>query len=454
MYLSPVPEKSTKTKSEPKQQQSQQPVVYSHVISGGSGGGGGGGGSSSGGDGPSKPFDWQKNQSSRHSKIRKGRHRKPSYCSDSETESSTGCAHAYDDLCLTVPNTKKWSLPLPAGPRGSESDSTSSSWSARSADETTEDERSPIPSPSASTQSCEALISETQSSADEIKAKWKRPKKISKAAETHKLQRMKTTNYGRCKICDTYVYFWGFQCTECQLISHKKCLKKMTIMCPKAPLPPKSNIMNMDLTLTDHEVPVLVVKCTLEIERRSCTTPGIYRMTGVASRVQKILKSFESGPHLIDVSDVTPNDLCSVLKVFLRELKNPLITNDVYKEFIDIGRVYKRDDDLQERKVDLITALRSVVGKLHNNHRQTLTYLIHHLKRITNYHEQNNMSPNSLGIIFAPTIFRPRDAINDLFTEVFEAGPQARVIELMITFVNEVFGHQSQSHKFLYEFVN
>ena len=39
--------------------------------------------------------------------------------------------------------------------RSSESDSASSSWSARSADEGTEDERSPVPSPSASTHSGE-----------------------------------------------------------------------------------------------------------------------------------------------------------------------------------------------------------------------------------------------------------------------------------------------------------
>ena len=53
-------------------------------------------------------------------------------------------------MYLGGPTTKKWSLPLPVVTRSSESDSASSSWSARSADEATEDERSPIPSPSAS----------------------------------------------------------------------------------------------------------------------------------------------------------------------------------------------------------------------------------------------------------------------------------------------------------------
>ncbi len=96
-------------------------------------------------------------------------------------------------------------------------------------------------------------------------------------------------------------------------------------MCANEPLPAKSNIINLNLANIEEEVPVLVVKCTTEIERRSCLRPGIYRMAGVSSRVEKILKSFESGPHLIDVSDVSPNDLTSVLKVFLREVIIQLI---------------------------------------------------------------------------------------------------------------------------------
>ena len=101
----------------------------------------------------------------------------------------------------------------------------------------------------------------------------------------------------------------------------------MAIMCPHAPLPPRSSILNLDLESlsADEKVPLLVIKCTTEIERRSITRPGIYRMTGVASRVEKLLKSFESGPHLIDLIDVSANDLTSVLKVFLREVSEQLL---------------------------------------------------------------------------------------------------------------------------------
>ncbi|OTF79667.1 Rho GTPase activating protein-like protein [Euroglyphus maynei] len=313
------------------------------------------------------------------------RERQPSICSDSETDSINGQQKIEDILKSCGNTTKKWSLPLPMVIHSSESDSASSSWSARSADEATEDERSPVPSPSASTHSTEeylpscnvksptlspttpsrmfeieskklsiknmiqrntdiesgkkSLVSPTTTTSSSSiviheaaietesgkskkdKGKSRRKKKMSRAAESHCFQRMKTTNYGRCIICDAYVYFWGFECTQCQLICHKKCLKKMAIMCPQSPLPSRSSILNMELDQlsTDEMVPLLVQKCTMEIERRAITRPGIYRMTGVASRVEKLLKSFESGPHLIDLTDVSANDLTSVLKVFLRE---------------------------------------------------------------------------------------------------------------------------------------
>lgn len=99
----------------------------------------------------------------------------------------------------------------------------------------------------------------------------------------------------------------------------------MTIMCARQPLPPKSSIIGLELSECEEQVPIILIKCASEIERRSCNRPGIYRMTGAATRVEKLLKSFENGPHLIDVTDVNPNDLTAVLKEFLREVSNSMI---------------------------------------------------------------------------------------------------------------------------------
>lgn len=262
----------------------------------------------------------------------------------------------------------------------------------------------------------------------------------------------------------------------------------MTIICPKSPLPPKSSVFNLELDSLpiDEMVPLLIIKCINEIERRSMNRPGIYRMTGVASRVEKLLKSFESGPHLIDLSDVNVNDLTSVVKIFLREvrkliakifffffgflqlqlidsesnffpspfcfsnpkLKTPLITNNVYKEFISIGRIFRTDCCLFNDGLaigghsTMLERIHQALRKLTPHHWSTLKYLIEHLNHVSSFQELNNMSPSALGIIFAPTIFRPRQVRSEKEKEKNKKMPSTKNLD--------VFSQQISRNSFPY----
>jgi len=84
----------------------------------------------------------------------------------------------------------------------------------------------------------------------------------------------------------------------------------------------------------------------------------------------------------------------------------------VYREFINIGRVYsvaRCESPLPSSNTsEMIQALIDAINKLHTNHKSTLGYLMHHLRRITDRQQENSMTAHSMGIIFAPTIFRPR----------------------------------------------
>ncbi|KAJ8887837.1 hypothetical protein PR048_014055 [Dryococelus australis] len=60
---------------------------------------------------------------------------------------------------------------------------------------------------------------------------------------------------------------------------------------------------------------------------------GIYRVSGVKSRVEKLCQAFENGADLVDLSDMHPNVVASVLKLYLRQLPEPLLTFRLYPEF-------------------------------------------------------------------------------------------------------------------------
>lgn len=96
-------------------------------------------------------------------------------------------------------------------------------------------------------------------------------------------------------------------------------------------------------------------------------------------------------------------------------MKTPLIHNDVYKELIDIGRIYRQENNLQndgiitgEGPSEVIILLRLAISKLSLHRLATLRHVMAHLHQVADQEEQNSMTPMALGIVFAPTLFRPR----------------------------------------------
>lgn len=57
-------------------------------------------------------------------------------------------------------------------------------------------------------------------------------------------------------------------------------------------------------------------------------------MSGVKSKVEKLCQAFENGAELVDLTDIHPNVIANVLKLYLRQLPEPLLTFCLYNEFV------------------------------------------------------------------------------------------------------------------------
>ena len=55
------------------------------------------------------------------------------------------------------------------------------------------------------------------------------------------------------------------------------------------------------------------------------TRQGIYRLSGVKSRVEDLCARFEANPRAVSVDDDDPVTLAAVLKTYLRQLPEPVI---------------------------------------------------------------------------------------------------------------------------------
>jgi len=78
---------------------------------------------------------------------------------------------------------------------------------------------------------------------------------------------------------------------------------------------------------------------------------GIYRVSGNNTQVAQLRAQFENDPQSVDfrIPDAffhDVNNAAALLKQFLRELPDPLLTTESYRDFLDAAAV---TDDVQRR---------------------------------------------------------------------------------------------------------
>ena len=229
---------------------------------------------------------------------------------------------------------------------------------------------------------------------------------MSKAANSHKFQKIQTPK--NCRECNKYAYFNGYECIDCGLATHKKCLETLHLLCGPKTLLRKMNTFGVDLgqhlLQVNAEIPPLLQKCVSVIDLRGTTVKGIYRVSGVKSKVEKLCQAFENGAELVDLTDIHPNVIANVVKLYMRQLPEPLMTFRLYNDFIRLGRSCPgpgpgpgSDTDLEYER-EAVAGLQQLAGQLPRYHYNTLGFLCQHLARVAQHSDINNMPASNLAI--------------------------------------------------------
>uniref|UniRef100_A0A8D2J664 Rho GTPase activating protein 45 n=1 Tax=Varanus komodoensis TaxID=61221 RepID=A0A8D2J664_VARKO len=223
---------------------------------------------------------------------------------------------------------------------------------------------------------------------------------LSKAAQTHRLRKLRTPS--KCRECNSYVYFQGAECEECYLACHKKCLETLAIQCGHKKLQGKLQLFGQDFVQAAHissdSIPFIIKKCICEIERRAMKTKGIYRVNGVKTRVEKLCQAFENGKELVELSHASPHDISNVLKLYLRQLPEPIMPFRMYNSLMGLAKeslqsgpeskagknvpeLVDKGAETEEVVVTLVTKLRELLKGLPAENLATLKYIMRHLRR-------------------------------------------------------------------------
>ncbi|XP_071548059.1 uncharacterized protein [Panulirus ornatus] len=180
-------------------------------------------------------------------------------------------------------------------------------------------------------------------------------------------------------------------------------------------------------------IPIFVLQCINHIEKseENLRTDGLYRISGNAAQIQKIRFEVAQRNYTILSREKEIHNLSGALKLFFRELKEPLIPFDNYQEFIQAtGSEYRR----MNQQADKLT---KAVNRLPPENCDTLKVLLQHLLRVSEYESENRMSVSNLAIVFGPCLLWPRVTLShDLMTDVMLHN---RVIEGLLTDFSKIF---------------
>uniref|UniRef100_A0A671UTV8 BCR activator of RhoGEF and GTPase n=1 Tax=Sparus aurata TaxID=8175 RepID=A0A671UTV8_SPAAU len=157
-------------------------------------------------------------------------------------------------------------------------------------------------------------------------------------------------------------------------------------------------------TVTKRErskVPYIVRQCLEEIERRGMEEVGIYRVSGVATDIQALKTAFDTNHKDVSVmmSEMDVNAIAGTLKLYFRELPEPLFTDELYPNFA--GAL----SDSVAKESCMLNLLLS----LPEPNLVTFLFLLDHLKRVAEKESINKMSLHNLATVFGPTLLRPSE---------------------------------------------
>jgi len=151
------------------------------------------------------------------------------------------------------------------------------------------------------------------------------------------------------------------------------------------------------------DVPAVMTKCCEAIEKWGLKNQGIYRISGMVSKVTRLKDRLDRDLAGVDLDDEEwtsdINIVASTMKLWLRELPEPLLTYELHSEFLEAAKI--ENDRLRHIR------LHERVNELPDANYATLKYFMGHLYRISQHESENNMSISNLSIVFGPTLLNP-----------------------------------------------
>lgn len=165
------------------------------------------------------------------------------------------------------------------------------------------------------------------------------------------------------------------------------------------------------------------------IRTKAVQTEGIFRVSGSTASVEKFKDKANQGFDYPDLlTSLDSHSMASVLKLFYRELPEPLLTSELMDQFMTAGKIADEDERIK--------LLSSTIQQLPLYNKALLQYTMKFFVLTAAYREVNKMHSNNIAICLAPLLL-PNSSNDPFDTSGQHAG--LLVVQTLIDHYNLIF---------------
>ncbi|XP_026772620.2 rho GTPase-activating protein 17b isoform X5 [Pangasianodon hypophthalmus] len=150
------------------------------------------------------------------------------------------------------------------------------------------------------------------------------------------------------------------------------------------------------LKRSNREIALPIEACVMMLLETGMKEEGLFRIAAGASKLKKLKAALDCSTSQLEEFYSDPHAVAGALKSYLRELPEPLMTFQLYDEWIQASNVSDPDKRLQ--------ALWVTCDSLPKANKANLKYLVKFLAKLAQESEVNKMTPSNIAIVLGPNL--------------------------------------------------
>lgn len=172
-------------------------------------------------------------------------------------------------------------------------------------------------------------------------------------------------------------------------------------------------------------VPKVIRACVDFVERHGLKEEGVYRLSSQKSQVEQLQAQFDSGKD-VDLEALYSDRLfdgihlaANVLKLFIRSLPEPLLSDALLSEFEALLKLSREDD--------MVAGIITLLARLPSTYYLTLGWIVHHINHVEENGAANKMTWENIAVIFSPALGMSLELLSLLHEWAEECFPDVHI---------------------------